>query len=159
MSAETGGPRRSAVRPLVQIALLALVAYAGWVAARGYWQQTEAQRQIAQAYAFVTEHGDVTSYLPCFCGCGKREGHASLDSCFVSRRDDAGRVVARDDHAETCRVCVEVALDAAHMLKEGASVLDIRRAVELKHRNLHPLRTDTPEPPQHAVPAAGSRAR
>ncbi len=97
MSDHTGYPVRLAIR----VAVVSFVAYATWVAVQGYWRQHEAHREIAQAYEFVIRHGEVTSYLPCFCGCGRREGHSSLDSCFVSRRDKAGRMVSRDSHAET----------------------------------------------------------
>lgn len=89
------------VRLAIRIAALSFLAYAAWTAARGYWQRQEARREIAQAYEFVIQHAEVTSYLPCFCGCERREGHSSLDSCFVSRRDEAGRMVSRNAHAET----------------------------------------------------------
>ena len=151
MPAGTSQDTRSPVRLAIRAALLVLLVYAVWTAVRGYAGQDEAHRHIAQAYAFVFEHGEITSHLPCFCGCGKREGHSSLDACFVSRRDAAGRMIARDAHAETCKVCIDVALDAARMRREGASVGEIQRAVETKYTDSVSLRTDTPMLP-HGAP-------
>lgn len=97
------GPSRhnSALRRVTRIALVSLVVYATWALVREYWERQATDGDIARAYEFVINHGEVTSYLPCFCGCEKRQGHSSFDSCFVSRRDELGRMVSRDAHAET----------------------------------------------------------
>src|SRR5262249_15717144 len=111
LSNETRSPIRVAVRG----ALLVFVAYATWTMLSGYWRAGTVDREIAEAYDFVIDHAGVTSYLPCFCGCGRRESHNSLDSCFVNRRDESGRMVTRDPHAERCKVCVDVALQTKHL--------------------------------------------
>lgn len=138
---------RYPVRFAIRIALLSFVAYAAWTLVRGYWQQDEMHRKVAEAYEFVIQHGEVTSYLPCFCGCGKRESHSSLDSCFVTRRDKSGRMVSRDPHAETCKVCIDVAVDAKQMLRDGRTLTEIRSAVESKYAAEYPFRTNTPKVP------------
>ena len=157
MAARLGDHLTSVIRPGIRIILVALLAYSVWTVGRAYWQQDEAHRQIAQAYEFVIHNGDVTSHLACFCDCGKREGHGSLDSCFVSRRDAAGRMVSRDPHAETCKICIDVALAAQRMLSEGATLREIRSAVDAEYATAQPLSTDTPQPPDTLHPAHQNR--
>ena len=59
------------------------------------------ERDVTAAYAFVVDHPEISRRLPCFCGCGQTEGHTSLDSCFVRRRDDAGALFQEHPHART----------------------------------------------------------
>lgn len=131
--------------------MLSLVVYAASTSVVGYRQQRESQKRIAQAYEFAIHNGEITSYLPCFCGCGKREGHSSVDSCFVSRRDGRGRMVSLDSHAERCAVCVNVVLDSERMLIGGATLAEIRQAVDAKYGPEYPSKTDTPMPPSTAI--------
>jgi len=154
----TSGGKSVTVRVAARIGLTLLVIYAAWVATRAFWQGEDFERDTARAYEFVIPHPEVSSYLPCFCGCGKREGHSSLDSCFVSRRDAAGRMIARDPHAETCKVCVNVALDASRMIRAGVGLPEIRRRVEATYAVERSLWTDTPPPPQTSHPPGGHRA-
>lgn len=122
------GPLRTAV----WVALLVFVGYAAWASITGYRKQSDDERRIFDAYAFVTANGDISAKLPCYCGC-KDYGHASLDMCFVTRRDERGRMVVRDAHAETCPICIDVALLAARLRKEGADSAAISRAVESQY--------------------------
>ncbi len=137
-------------RLIVRVALVAVTVYTTWSIGRAYWTRDDAHRRIAQAYDFVMRHGEVTSYLPCYCGCGKREGHSSLDSCFISRRDEFGRVVSRSTHAETCRICIDVALAAERMVDGGANVGTVLASIESDYGAAHGFRTDTPAPPDPA---------
>jgi PBP1b-binding outer membrane lipoprotein LpoB len=52
---------------------------------------------VEAAYRFAATHPDVLSQMPCFCGCENR-GHRHNDDCFVSARDERGRVTAWEPH-------------------------------------------------------------
>jgi len=104
---------------------------------------------VRAAYLFAAEHPEILSYVPCFCGC-ERSGHRGNEDCFVARRDQAGDVVEWEPHGLDCAVCLDVARDAQQMYSSGASVRDIRAAIEKKWagaaaRGTH---THTPEPPK-----------
>jgi len=104
---------------------------------------------VRAAYVFAAEHPEILSYVPCFCGC-ERSGHSGNEDCFVARRDGAGDVVEWEPHGLDCAVCLDVARDAQQMYSSGASVRDIRAAIEKKWasaaaRGTH---THTPEPPK-----------
>lgn len=103
---------------------------------------------VRAAYIFAAEHPEILHYVPCFCGC-ERAGHKGNEDCFVARRNDAGDVVEWDPHGLDCAVCIDVARDAQQMHSSGASVRDIRSAIEKKWasataRGTH---THTPMPP------------
>jgi hypothetical protein len=95
------------------------------------------------AYDFAGRHPEVLRHMPCFCGC-ERNKHAHNGDCFVARRDDTGRP-EWSPHGIGCGICIDVALQAARMHKDGSPVADIRRAVEDKYRADFP--TSTPTPP------------
>jgi hypothetical protein len=104
---------------------------------------------VRAAYVFAAEHPEILSYVPCFCGC-ERSGHKGNEDCFVAKRDGAGDVVEWEPHGLDCAVCLDVARDAQQMYSSGASVRDIRAAIEKKWssaaaRGTH---THTPEPPK-----------
>jgi len=104
---------------------------------------------VRAAYVFAAEHPEILSYVPCFCGC-ERSGHKGNEDCFVARRDAAGDVVEWEPHGLDCAVCLDVARDAQQMYSSGASVRDIRAAIEKKWasaaaRGTH---THTPQPPK-----------
>jgi len=104
---------------------------------------------VRAAYVFAAEHPEVLSYVPCFCGC-ERAGHRGNDDCFVAKRDASGDVVEWEPHGLECTVCLDVASDARQMYASGASVRDIRAAIEKKwaaasaQSHTH---TPTPMPP------------
>src|SRR3954470_24402142 len=60
-----------------------------------------------EAYKAVAEIPQTIAQLPCYCHCDEGFGHKSLQSCFV------------DDHAAHCDICVEEALAAYNMQKQG----------------------------------------
>src|SRR5471032_1605577 len=86
---------------------------------------------VRAAYKFAAEHPEVLSYVPCFCGC-ERAGHRGNEDCFVAKRDAAGDVTEWEPHGLDCTVCLDVANDARQMYTSGASVRDIRAAIEKK---------------------------
>jgi hypothetical protein len=104
---------------------------------------------ITAAYMFAAEHPEVLTYVPCFCGC-ERSGHRGNEDCFVKSRAANGDVSQWEPHGMECNVCVDVATQAKQMFASGASVRDIRAAVEQKWASqaaqMH-THTPTPQPP------------
>ncbi len=66
------------------------------------------------AYHAAREIPTTLAQLPCYCYCDRGMGHKSLYSCF------------EDDHASHCAVCVNEALLALKLEKEGMSAPQIR---------------------------------
>jgi hypothetical protein len=92
----------------------------------GVYSTTTTDTRVLEAYQIARDHPELLSRLPCVCGCMKnRYHHASNFDCF------------KTDHAETCPACVSIALDAARLNDQGASVETIQRYV----RNVHEFRT------------------
>ena len=100
---------------------------------------------VRAAYMFAAEHPEVLSYVPCFCGC-ERSGHRGNHDCFVKGRDANGGVTEWDPHGLDCTVCIDVATEARKMFTSGASVRDIRAAVDKKWAGFHGGHTPTPHP-------------
>ncbi len=106
---------------------------------------------ITAAYKFAAEHPEVLSYVPCFCGC-ERMGHHGNEDCFVQKRGANGDVTEWTEHGMECTVCLDVAQQAMQMYASGASVRDIRSAVERKWATQsaqNHAHTPTPEPPKN----------
>jgi hypothetical protein len=102
---------------------------------------------VRAAYRFAAEHPEVMNYVPCFCGC-ERMGHRGNEDCFVKARDVNGDVVEWEDHGMECAVCLDVATRAQQMFTSGASVTDIRAAIEKQWTPLATTHTPTPDPPR-----------
>jgi hypothetical protein len=101
---------------------------------------------VAAAYRFAAEHPEILSYVPCFCGC-ERGGHKANEDCFVAARNSDGDVTQWEPHGLDCAVCLDVANEARQMYSSGASVRDIRAAIEQKWAGHAPSHTPTPRPP------------
>jgi hypothetical protein len=101
---------------------------------------------VRGVYRFAAEHPEVLSYVPCFCGC-ERGGHRGNDDCFVKARNTAGDVTEWEPHGLDCAVCIDVANEAMQMHRSGASVRDIRAAIEKKWNRPGSGHTPTPDPP------------
>ena len=114
----------------------------------GNFSPARPDEQVREAYLFAAEHPEVLQYVPCFCGCETR-GHVGNDNCFVAGRDAEGHVTAWEPHGVSCAVCLDVATDARRMYASGATVTQIRTAVEDKYRPLTASMTPTPMP-EHA---------
>jgi hypothetical protein len=69
------------------------------------------------AYHAAREIPVTLAQMPCYCYCDRGMGHKSLYSCF------------EDDHASHCAVCVNEALLAQKLEKEGKSVAQIRERI------------------------------
>jgi Protein of unknown function with PCYCGC motif len=102
---------------------------------------------VRAVYRFAAEHPEVLSYVPCFCGC-ERGGHKGNDDCFVKARNAQGDVTEWEPHGLDCAVCIDVANEAMQMTRSGASVTDIRKAIETKWNR--PGAGHTPTPMPHA---------
>jgi hypothetical protein len=103
---------------------------------------------VTSAYEFAAEHPEVLSYVPCFCGC-ERAGHTGNADCFVKSRAANGDVVEWDEHGVECTVCIDVANRSRQMHASGASVHDIRTAIDKEFGPLSSVETPTPHPPGH----------
>jgi hypothetical protein len=101
---------------------------------------------VTAAFHFAAEHPEVASYVPCFCGC-QHSGHKGNTDCFVKSRAANGDVVEWEEHGVECAVCIDVATRSLQMLASGASVRDIRTAVEKEFGPKFPTMTPTPKPP------------
>jgi hypothetical protein len=106
---------------------------------------------ITAAYQFAAEHPEILSYVPCFCGC-ERAGHSGNHDCFVKSRAPNGDVTEWDPHGVECTVCIDVANRSRQMFASGASVRDIRAAIEKEFAPVFPGRTPTPHPPAASRP-------
>jgi hypothetical protein len=100
---------------------------------------------VRAVYKFAAEHPEVLSYVPCFCGC-ERGGHKGNDDCFVKSRNAQGDVTEWEPHGLDCAVCIDVANEAMQMTRSGASVRDIRAAIESKWNRPGSGHTPTPMP-------------
>jgi len=105
----------------------------------------EQPEAVRNAYIIAAMSADVLDYIPCYCGCGEIAGHVSNKNCFIAEISDDGAVVW-DDHGTRCGVCLQIAVEAASMKKDGASLQDIRDAIDAKYKDVGPA-TPTPQPP------------
>ena len=101
---------------------------------------------ITDAYEFAGRRPDVVEFVPCFCGC-ESAGHRANAHCFVRARNADGTVAEWEPHGLGCAVCIDVAIDAARLTASGASVSDVRDAVEAKYAPRFPRMTPTPHVP------------
>jgi Protein of unknown function with PCYCGC motif len=103
---------------------------------------------VTAAYQFAAEHPEVLSYVPCFCGC-QRGGHQGNEDCFVKSRAANGDVIEWEDHGVDCAVCLDVATRSRQMYSSGASVRDIRAAIDKEFGSMFPTaeKMATPSPP------------
>ena len=70
-----------------------------------------------EAYDAAKQIPVLLAQLPCYCHCDRGMGHKSLHSCF------------EDDHAAHCATCVDEALLAYRLQKEGRSAAQIRKQI------------------------------
>ena len=103
---------------------------------------------VRAAYKFAAEHPEILSYVPCFCGC-ERSGHRGNEDCFVKARDVNGDVVEWEEHGMECAVCLDVATRSQQLYASGASLADIRAAVEKEYKPLSTSMTPTPAVPHN----------
>ena len=78
---------------------------------------TQFTGKAREAYEAVKAAPVTIAQMPCYCHCDRGMGHKSLHSCF------------EDDHAAHCAVCVDEALMAYRLQKEGLSASEIRERI------------------------------
>ena len=78
---------------------------------------TQFTGKAREAYEAVKAAPVTIAQMPCYCHCDRGMGHKSLHSCF------------EDDHAAHCAVCVDEALMAYRLQKEGLSASEIRARI------------------------------
>lgn len=54
---------------------------------------TQADPEVRRLYEFQITHGELMRYMPCFCGCGRTDGHRSNRDCYVREVKADGSVV------------------------------------------------------------------
>src|SRR6185369_10422545 len=101
---------------------------------------------VTAAFQFAAEHPEVASYIPCFCGC-QQGGHKGNTDCFVKSRAQNGDVIEWEPHGLECAVCIDVATRSRQMHASGASVPQIRAAIEKEFLQTASTMTPTPKPP------------
>ena len=69
------------------------------------------------AYTAAKEIPQTLAQLPCYCHCDRGHNHKSLHSCFES------------EHGENCGICINEALMAYNLQKQGVAVSEIRRKI------------------------------
>jgi hypothetical protein len=74
-----------------------------------------------EAYEAVKQIPVTIAQMPCYCHCDRGMGHKSLHSCF------------EDEHAAHCATCVDEALMAYRLQKEGLSAAQIRERIVAKY--------------------------
>lgn len=69
------------------------------------------------AYKAAREIPQTLAQLPCYCHCDRSQNHKSLHSCFES------------EHGENCGICINEALMAYNLQKQGVAVSEIRKRI------------------------------
>lgn len=81
-------------------------------------ERYEAYPRVAQVYQQAAAVPAVLDGLYCYCECSEHSAHYSLLDCFAS------------DHAARCDVCLSEASIAHRMTRDGASLEQIRAAID-----------------------------
>ncbi|HET9712797.1 MAG TPA: CYCXC family (seleno)protein [Pyrinomonadaceae bacterium] len=69
------------------------------------------------AYQAAKQIPQTLAQLPCYCHCDRSQNHKSLHSCFES------------EHGENCGICINEALMAYNLQKQGVAVNEIRSKI------------------------------
>ena len=143
------GAARVSRRRLLGGGALGVVAAAGsvgWLYAREPatpWYITGGPANVRQSYAYAVAHPEVLRHIPCYCGCGRSEGHRSVLDCFVAGRDLFDRP-RYNDHGVSCRLCVAVVLDARDRIAAGKTLAQTRAEIDAFYAPYANWATDTP---------------
>lgn len=90
---------------------------------------------VREAYQFALANPEVLKQIPCYCGCGPM-GHTSNYSCYLE--ENQGSEPVFDEHALGCGICVDITQDTMRMLSKGATVEEIRSAVDAEYSQYGP---------------------
>ena len=74
--------------------------------------------RIRAAYEAAKQYAKVLEELYCYCRCKENIGHRALVECFET------------DHASHCDVCMNEAIIAAKMTRDGRTPKEIQKAID-----------------------------
>jgi hypothetical protein len=77
-----------------------------------------ADQRVRVAYDAAKNYAHVLEEIYCYCRCKENIGHRALVECFET------------DHASHCDVCMNEAVIAAKMTKEGKTPKEIQKAID-----------------------------
>lgn len=102
--------------------------------------------EIVTAYKLAARSASVLEYMPCYCGCGSEAGHLSNRDCFIQDIREDGSIVW-DDHGSRCGICMEIAVVADRLSRQGESTKDIRALIEQRYASgfSEPTKTKLPD--------------
>lgn len=122
---------RHSLRILLRLILTGALIGVGWSTLQVLQHNRAHSGRINAAYVFAVENSGVLEYIPCFCGCGYRLSHTSVESCFIaSRTGEDGRDVVYDDHGTTCSQCVDIVHEVRILRESGQALPEIREIIE-----------------------------
>lgn len=75
-------------------------------------------QRVREAYVAAKEYAHVLESIYCYCRCKENIGHRALVECFET------------DHAAHCDVCMNEAIIAARMTKDGKTPTEIQKAID-----------------------------
>ena len=78
--------------------------------------------RLVRAYTAARAMPEVFDGLYCYCHCKEDMGHRSLLTCYES------------EHAASCDICLAEAQMAAELHGQGATLDDIRRAIDARFK-------------------------
>lgn len=74
--------------------------------------------RVRAAYEAAKQYAHVLEEIYCYCRCKENIGHRALIECFET------------DHATNCDVCMNSAMIAAKMTKDGRTPKEINKAID-----------------------------
>ena len=74
--------------------------------------------RASAAYAVAKEIPEVLDHIHCYCECKKHHNHKSLLTCYVTK------------HGAECDICIDEAIRAYELYKEGKDTLTIRKTID-----------------------------
>ena len=74
--------------------------------------------KTALAYEIAKEIPEVLDHIHCYCECKKYHNHKSLLTCYVT------------EHGAECDICIDEAIRAYELYKEGKDILTIRKTID-----------------------------
>jgi len=110
-----------------------------WEARPAYTHNSE---RTEQAYLYAMQHPMVIQWMPCYCGCGAM-GHGNNLDCYFDPTPDGS--IKFQEHASYCGVCVDITLRTKQLAESGASLANIRAAIDTEFGGIGPG-TDTARP-------------
>lgn len=74
--------------------------------------------RASTAYAVAKEIPEVLDHIHCYCDCKRKHNHKSLLTCYVT------------EHGAECDICIDEAIRAYELYKEGKDILTIRKTID-----------------------------